>query len=218
MNKTDAELNRDVLAELKWDPSIREEEIAVAVKDGVVTLGGSVESYAQKRAAERAVERVSGVHAVAEGLEIKLPSIWARSDTEIAHQAADALNWNVEVPRDRVKAKVENGWITLEGDVDWQYQRKASERAVRSLTGVKGVVNLLAISSRVSTYDVSQRINEALRRRAKLDADKIKVEAKDGTVTLKGTVHSWAERAEAESAAWGAMGVTRVDDRLTVRL
>jgi osmotically-inducible protein OsmY len=122
------------------------------------------------------------------------------------------------VPQDRAQTKVENGWITLEGEVDWQYQRKAAERAVRSLTGVKGVVNLIEISSRVSTYDVSQRINEALRRRAKLDADNIDVEARNGTVTLKGTVHSWTEHAEAESAAWGAVGVTRVDDRLTVRL
>lgn len=215
MKRMDEALRRDVVAELRWDPAIRDEEIAIAVKDGVVTLGGTVQSYAQKRAAEVAVERISGVRAVAEALEVKLSSSWGRSDTEIAHAAANALQWDVEVP-DTVKAKVENGWITLEGAVDWRYERDAAERAVRNLTGVQGVSNVLAIKPRASGYDVSQRIKEALRRRAELDAEKIKVEAADGVVTLRGTVRSWTERTEAESAAWAAEGVTKVKDELMV--
>lgn len=218
MKRTDEQLRQDVVAELRWDPSIRDEEIAVTVKDGVATLGGTVDSYPQKRAAERAAERVSGVRAVAEGIKVKPPSAWARSDTEIAHAAADVVRWDVDVPKDKVKVKVENGWITLEGNVEWKYQRDAAERAVQHLMGVKGVVNLLTIQPRASTFDVSKRIKDALRRQAELDADKIDVEAHDGVVTLKGTVSSWAERMEAESAAWGAEGVTRVEDELKVHL
>lgn len=217
MRKDDMDIQTKVMEELGWDPSVRNEEIAVAVKDGVVTLAGFVDSYAQKRAAERATERVSGVHAVAEGLQVRLPGAHVRSDTELAHQVATALQWDVQVPDDRVKARVENGWITLEGQVEWQYQRNAADRAVRDMTGVRGVTNLVTIEPRVSTYDVTKRIKDALRRRAELDAGGIEVEAREGTVTLKGTVRSWLERRDAENAAWGALGVNRVDDRLTVK-
>jgi osmotically-inducible protein OsmY len=216
MRRNDAELQRDVVAELRWTPSIRDEEIAVAVKDGVVTLAGTVDRYAQKLAAEKAAERVSGVRAVAEALEVKPVGALARSDTELAHAAADALRWNVEVPLDRVKAKVEDGWITLHGDVEWRFQRDAAERAVRYLIGARGVINLVALRPRVSSYDVSQRIKEALRRRAELDASKIHVETMDGTVRLTGSVHTWAERADAESAAWAAPGVSKVEDNLVL--
>ena len=216
LRKADTELQRDVSAELKWDPRVREEEIAVAAKDGVVTLAGTVHSFAQKRAAEHAAERVSGVKAVADGLSVKPPGDRARTDTELAHAVVTALGWHCEIPAGTVKARVEQGWITLEGDVDWRYQRDAAERAVRYLVGVKGVVNLIAVKPRVSTYDVSQRIKEALRRRGELDASKIDVEASDGTVTLKGTVRNRLERADAESAAWSAPGVINVDDRLII--
>ena len=214
--KTDSQLQRDVFEELRWDPRIREAEISIAVKDGVVTLSGFVDSYAQRNAAERAVERINGVKAVAEELQVRIPGSLHRSDTDIAHHAVAALEWDVEVPDDKIRVKVDNGRITLEGEADWQYQRLAAERAVRYLTGVKGVTNQIRIAPRVSSYDVSQRIKDALRRSAESDAQKIEVEAKDGRVTLRGSVHSWADRAEAERAAWGAQGVTEVDDRITV--
>ena len=214
--KTDSQRQRDVFEELRWDPRIREAEIGIAVKDGVVTLSGFVDSYAQRNAAERAVERINGVKAVAEELQVRIPGSLHRSDTDIAHHAVAALEWDVEVPDDKIRVKVDNGRITLEGEADWQYQRLAAERAVRYLTGVKGVTNQIRIAPRVSSYDVSQRIKDALRRSAESDAQKIEVEAKDGRVTLRGSVHSWADRAEAERAAWGAQGVTEVDDRITV--
>jgi osmotically-inducible protein OsmY len=214
--KTDQQLKRDVEEELSWDPRITDSEIGVAAKDGVVTLSGSVKSYAQRLAAEHAAERVSGVRAIAEELHVKLPGTIELSDTDIGHRAVNAMKWDVEVPDSKIKLRVEHGWITLEGDVDWQFERQATERAVRYLTGVKGVTNKIRIAPHVSAYDVSARIKEALRRSADTESAKIEVESEGGRVTLRGNVHSWAERADAERAAWGAPGVTTVDDRLTV--
>ena len=214
--RTDLELQREVTNELRWDPRVRDDEIAVAARDGVVTLGGTVGSFAVKLAALKAAERVGGVHAVADDLDVKLPGSSQRSDTELAHQVVNALRWDVLVPDDRIKARVEQGWVTLEGEVEWEFERRAARRAVQNLTGVRGVTNLVALRARASTLDVSQRIKDALRRQAELDARKIEVEATDGAVTLRGTVHSWAERHQAEQAAWSAPGVTRVDDRLVV--
>ena len=215
--KTDQQLRRDVEDELSWDPRISDAEIGISAKDGVVTLSGFVKSYAQRLAAEHAAERVSGVRAVAEELHVKLPGTIDLSDTDIAHRAVNALKWDVEVPDAKVKVRVDKGWITLEGEVDWNFERQATERAVRYLTGVKGVSNQLRISPHASTYDVSARIKEALRRSADTEAAKIEVEAQGGRVTLRGNVHSWAERADVERAAWAAPGVTNVEDRLTVR-
>lgn len=214
--KTDLQLQADVAEELRWDPSINEKEIAVAAKDGVVTLRGAVDTYAQKYAAERAAERVSGVRAVAEELSVRLPGDLARSDSEIAHAALTALAWDVIVPNDQIAVAVESGWVTLRGTVPWQYQRTAAERAVRYLTGVKGVSNLISITPAVSTQDVRSRIESALERRAEVAAKQIVVKAADGKVTLEGRVKSWAERHEAERAAWAAPGVKEVDDRLVV--
>ncbi len=215
--KSDTELQKDVAAELKWEPRIRDDEIGIAVRDGVVTLTGTVPDYAQRRAAVKAVERVIGVRAVAQELAVKVPDAFHRSDTDLAHQVVNTLTWDIEVPNQKIKARVEDGWVTLEGEVDWQFQRNAVERAVRYLTGIKGVSNLLKIKAHASSDDVAQHISAALGRSAEADArKKIKVTATDGKVTLTGTVRSWPERADVERAAWSATGVTAVDDRLAV--
>ena len=215
--RTDNKILEDVQDELKWEPSVRDAEIGVAVRGGVVTLSGYVRSYAEKYAAERAAERVSGVKAIADGLNVRLPNEWQRTDTDIAHAAVNALRWDIQVPDDKIKVAVSDGWITLEGKAEWQYQKSAAERAVRYLTGVKGVTNLIALEPKgVSTFEVSGKIKDALRRSAEMDADRITIEASDGRVTLKGSVRSWAERQDAERAAWNAPGVTYVDDRIAV--
>ncbi len=217
--KNDSQLQRDVLDQLRWEPSVGDAEIGAAVKDGVVTLSGPVDSYAEKCAAVAAVERLSGVRAVADELTVKLPASHLRTDTELAHMAVSALTWDTQVPDEQIKVTVRDGWVTLEGEVEWQYQRSAAENAVRSLTGVSFLTNLIAVKPKVvSPYDVSATIKDTLRRSAELDADHITVEAHEGTVTLKGTVRSFAERRDAERAAWGAPGVRRVDDRIAVNI
>ncbi len=214
--RTDLQLQQDVLAELRWEPRIGELDIAVAVRDGVVTLNGMVDSYVQKYAVERAAERVAGVQAIADDLTVRLPSQHVRTDTDIAHAVATALRWDVEVPHEAIKAMVDDGVVMLDGTVDWHFQRTAAERAVRHLTGVKGVMNRIAIAPRVSPADVSEKIRSALRRNAESEATRIAVDAADGRVTLRGKVHSYADRREIERAAWSAPGVTQVDDLTTV--
>ena len=214
--RNDIELEKDVVTELKWEPRLNEDQIGVAVRDGVVTLTGFVPDYAQRRMAARAAERIAGVKAVAQELVVKIPDPHRRSDTDLAHQVVNALAWDVEVPDQKIKAKVEDGWVTLEGQVDWQYQRNAAERALRYVTGIKGITNVVTIKPHASPYDVAQHIKAALHRSAEADAKKIQVTASDGRVTLTGTVRSWPERAEVERAAWSADGVTFVEDRLAV--
>jgi len=218
MKKTDSELQRDMIDELRWDPRVGTAEIGVAVKDGVVTLTGIVESHAKRFGAIRAAERVDGVKAIAEDLIVKLPSSFARSDTEIAHVAVDALKWNVEVPDDRIKVRVDGGWLILEGDVDWQFEREAAASCVRHLTGVRGVSNKIIIKARAFAPDVRRRIQDALKRSAEVDSKRISVETADGKVTLRGSVRSWTERQDAERAAWSAPGVTSVDDQIAISI
>ena|SRR5690348_3459568 len=212
----DTELQQRVLEELKWDPSIREGEIGVGVHDGIVTLCGRVDSLAQKRATERAAERVGATQVIADALKVAVPRTHERQDANIADAARRALAWDVEVPDDQIRATVESGHITLDGDVHWQFQRAAAERAVRSLIGVTGVTNRIRIAPAISASAVSQRIKDALRRSAEQDADRIEVDALDGKVTLRGTVRTRAERRDAVRAAWSAAGVTDVDDRMTI--
>ncbi len=216
--KNDSKLREDLVEELRWDPQVKEKEIAIAVKDGVVSMSGFVESHSQKFAAERAAERVAGVRAVANDLVVKVQRASERTDTQIAHAALTALDWDEEVPADTVKVSVENGWIRLEGSAEWQYQRLAAERVVRYLVGVKGVTNMIVVKPKTaSPFEVSQRIKDALRRTAENAAEKITVESTAGRVTLKGAVRTWSERADAERAAWAAPGVTGVDDQIAVR-
>jgi osmotically-inducible protein OsmY len=215
--KSDSKLRQDIFDELAFEPAVNEAEIGVAVKDGVVTLSGAVENYAQKRTAERCAERVSGVRALAEDLEVKLVTSFERTDTEIAHAAVTALDWNVEVPKSGIKVKVEKGRVYLDGAVEWQFQKAAAERAVRYLTGVTGVTSLISVKpKKVSPADVSLKIRDALRRTADVETDRITVETADGRVTLSGKVRSWAERQDAERAAWSAPGVREVVDSVAI--
>ena len=216
--KSDTQLHKDVLEELRWDPRVNEAEIAVSAKDGVVTLTGAVETYAQRYAVERDVERVAGVRAVADELTVRVPGSLQRTDTDIAHAALNALNRDTEVPDDKITLTVDSGWVTLKGDVDWNYQKTAAERALRYLGGVKGISNLLVVKPKASPVEVKSKIEAALKRNAELDAKGITVESSGGKVTLKGFVRSYAERRDAELAAWGAPGVREVDDRLVVTI
>jgi osmotically-inducible protein OsmY len=216
MMKSDGQLQRDVIDELRWDASVGGSEIGVAAKEGVVTLTGQVDTFAKKYAAVRAAERVAGVRAIAEENRVVIVGALQRTDTDLAHAILNTFEWDVQVPHDRVQARIEDGWVWLEGTVDLAFQARAAERAVRNLAGVRGVTNLLQVKTHIFVPDVKQRIEDALKRNAKVDAKKINVDAFEGRVTLRGTVRSWAERRDAENAAWSAPGVTRVQDELLV--
>lgn len=214
--KTDSEIERDVKAELGWNPDLKSTDIAISVKDGVVTLAGFVPRYIDKYEAEKAAKRVAGVLAVANDIEIRLPAVDERPDPEIAREVVTALKNQLPFSHERIKAVVRNGWVTLEGDVEWQYQRLTAERAVRPLKGVKGIINDIKTKPRIEPSDIKQKIQEAFRRSAEVDANQITVETSGGEVILKGKVRSWLERDEAERVAWRAPGVTKVDDRIVV--
>jgi osmotically-inducible protein OsmY len=214
---TDEEIQRNVLEEFRWDARIRPTEIGVTVKDGVVTLVGTVESYTKKWSAEEIALRVAGVKAVVNDLEVKLSAGYERSDEKIAAAAKQTLEYSWDVP-DTVKVTVENGWITLHGEVEWNFQKETAERKVRDITGVLGVVNQIQVKPRTRPEDVKRRIEEALVRTAETDAKNIQVDVQDGRVVLKGRVHSWYEKEEAKREAWLAPGVREVVDQLAVTL
>jgi osmotically-inducible protein OsmY len=216
--RADSDIKRDVEEELKWEPNVDATDIAVAVKNGVVTLTGFVRSYAHKLAAERATKRVAGVVGLANDIEVRLPGADARPDPEIAREIAAELKLWLPYSAEHIKAVVKNGWVTLEGEVEWNYQRDHAERAVRWIKGVNGVSNLIRLKPRAtpSPTEIKHKIEEAFRRSALVDANRVTVEASGGEVMLRGTVRSWAERQEAERAAWAAPDVIRVDNRVTV--
>ena len=217
MTKTDLHLKQDIEQELRWDPMINAAEIGVTVDKGVVSLFGAVDTYAQKWAAEDATKRVGGVRTVAEDLTVKIASEHKRTDSEIAAAIQSALTWDVFVPN-AVTARVQKGAVTLEGTVTWNYEREAAERVVRNLTGVISVYNAIALEPHVSATEVKEKIEAALKRQATADGKAIRIETSGSQVTLTGHASSWHSIADATNAAWGAPGVTKVVDRLTVSL
>jgi len=214
--RSDAQLRSDIVAELSWDPAITATNVGVIVKDGVVTLTGHPSSYAEKYAIERAAQRVKGVKALAIEMPVKLASDYERTDADIAMAVERAIEWNVLVPDDKIHPMVENGWVTLNGEVEWDYQRRAAESAVRDLLGVTGVTNRVIVKPKFTAADVEKKIQEALERQADREAQQIKIEVNGAHVTLSGKVHSWAERKAAQGAAWSAPGVANVINNLLV--
>jgi osmotically-inducible protein OsmY len=214
--RTDEQIQRDVLAELKWEPRVKPNEIGVMVKDGVVTLTGTVDSYAKRWAAEEAAHRVRGVKAVANEVEVRLPGATERTDTELAQAVVRALQEDAFIPVDKLDVTVSKGYVTLKGEVEWQFQKADAARVVRRLTGVKGVINSIAVKPRLAPDELKDRIEKALIRSAETDAKRITVEVQGSKVILKGTVRSWAEKEEAERVAWSAAGVTEVDNQISI--
>ncbi len=214
--RTDEDIQRDVLAELKWEPRVRPNEIGVAVTDGVVTLTGWVDSYTKRWAADEAAHRVRGVKAVANDIEVRLPGDAERTDADVAAAAVRMLEWNAVVPRDKIDITVSKGYVTLKGEVEWQYQRDEAERVIRNLRGVRAVANLITVKPRLTPLGLKEKIEDALLRSAKMDAQRITVEVQGSKVILKGRVRTWMERQEAEQVAWSAPGVESVENRITI--
>ena len=216
--KTDAEIQKHVMEELKWEPAIHSSEIGVAVKNGVVTLSGTVDTYLEKKTAEKAAFKVAGVKGVAEDIEINLGFNHQKTDSELAQAALDALKWNVLVPDNKIKVKVENAWVTAEGMVEWAYEQKAVRDALSNITGIKGISNLVKVTPKVNPVDVKKKITAAFERSATIDANGIRIENVGNKVVLNGTVRSYAERLQAEQAAWNAPGVSTVENNLEVKI
>ena len=214
--KPDHEIELDVKDELQWDPNLDATDIAVSVKKGVVTLAGFVKNYADKYEAESAAKRVAGVLGVANDIEVRMPSVDERPDPEIARDAVAAIKSQLPISSENIKVIVKDGWVTLEGQVEWQYQRSTAENSVRRIKGIKGVSNLIQLKPHAQPAEIKRKIQEAFRRNAEVDANRITVEANGGEVILKGTVRSWIEREEAERTAWAAPGVIKVEDRIIV--
>jgi osmotically-inducible protein OsmY len=211
--RTDQEIQREVLDELKYEPRVQPNEIGVSVKDGVVTLTGWVDSYLKKWEAEEAAHRVRGVKAVANDIEVKLAT--ERTDADIAAAAIRALEWDAGIT-EKIDVTVSKGWVTLRGEVEWQFEKEDAERVVRRLAGVKGVTNLITVKPKVSSSDLKKKIEQALVRSAELDANTITVEVQGSKAILRGTVRSWAEREEAERAAWAAPGILSVENHIVI--
>lgn len=214
--KNDYQIQQDVMEELKWEPFLESSEIGVAVKNGVITLSGQVDSYSKKRAAENAAKKVAGVKAVAMDIEVGISPVYRRTDTEIATAVLDALKWHAAVQEEKIKIKVEDGNVKLEGEVEWEYQRNMVATAIENLAGVRMVTNLIRVKPKISPSDVQKKINAAFHRSATIDSSRIRAEVDGSKVTLRGTVRSITEKENAESAAWLAPGVTSVTNKIEV--
>jgi osmotically-inducible protein OsmY len=214
--RSDSEIERDVKEDLEWDPDLDATDIALSVQQGVIALTGFVKSFSDKYEAEAAVKRVAGVAGVANDLEVRMPSVDERPDPDIARDAVAAIKGQLPISSEHIKVIVKNGWVTLEGDVEWQYQKSTAESAVRRIKGVRGVINDIMLKPQVEPADIQRKIQAAIKRLAEVDANRVSVEANGSEVILKGTVGSWVEREEAERAAWAAPGVTKVEDRIVV--
>jgi osmotically-inducible protein OsmY len=212
---TDKEIQENVMKELVWDPEVNSAEVGVAVEDGIVTLSGQVGSYWVKKSAERAAKRVKGVRGIAQEITVTYLGM-VPTDKDIAESAANSIKWDTTIPDEAVTVKVENGWVTLEGEVSWHFQKVAAENAIETMKGVKGVTNLISVKPRVQASIVKSTIKNALERRADIEAEQIEVLTEDNAVTLRGSVKTWSERAEVQRAAWSAPGVTRVDNQLVI--
>ena len=215
--KTDLEIKQDVIEELKWEPFLNASQIGVSVKEGVVTLSGSIDSYSKKIAAEKATKNVLGVKAVALDLEVNLPGSSIRNDTDIAEAVVNALKTHSAVRENKINVKVESGVVTLEGIVDWEFQKNSARMMVENLMGVKGIVNTIQIKQKTSIEDIKQKVSAAFHRSATIDASGIDIEIIDNKAILKGNVRSWAEKEDAENAVWSANGIERVDNRLEIK-
>jgi osmotically-inducible protein OsmY len=215
----DKQLRQNIIDELEFEPSVDAQDIGVAVSEGVVTLSGHVSSYAEKVAVQHAVQRVKGVRAIAQEIEVRYPGEKKTADDEIAKRALNILKWDAVIPGDAVRVTVQKGWVLLTGEVDWQFQKKAAEDAIRKLSGVTGVSNSITIKPRVSASDIKKKIEDALARNAHVEARAIRVNVSDGNkVRLEGAVDSWDDRDVVENAAWSVPGVQSVDDRLAIAL
>ena len=218
MMKTDIQIQKDVMDELRWQPYLNASEIGVAVKNGIVTLSGMVDTYARKLNAEKAAKKVAGVKAVAEDIQVGISPGYRKTDAEIAEAILNALQWHTAVQEEKIKVKVEDGHVKLEGEVEWEYQRRSAQSAIEHLAGIRSVLNLITLKTKITASDIQQKISSAFHRSATLDAGKITAEVSGSKVTLKGTVRSFAEKEDAEVAAWNAPGVTAVDSRIEINI
>ncbi|MGZ8538956.1 MAG: BON domain-containing protein [Flavisolibacter sp.] len=212
--KNDMEIQKDVMSQLKWEPFVKASDIGVSVKDGIVTLSGMVDSYSKKIAAERAVKKVTGVKAIAEDIQIGVSPGYRKTDTEIAESVLHSLKWHTAIPDEKIKVKVEEGLVTLDGEVEWEYQRSSARNIINNLAGVKNVINNISVNPKIVASDVKTKISSAFHRTATIDAEKVQVEVIGSKVTLRGKVRSYAEREDAENAAWSAPGVATVENHL----
>lgn len=216
--KSDLQIQRDVMDELKWEPYLNASQIGVAVSNGIVTLSGQVDSYSKKLSAEKAAKRVSGVKAIAEDIQIGVSPAFRKTDTEIAEAILSALKWHSALQEEKIKIKVEDGIVKLEGEVEWEYQRNNAKVAIENLTGVRSVINLITVKPKISPTDIQQKISAAFHRSATIDAEKIQSDVVGNKVTLRGKVRSFAEKEDAENAAWAAPGITSVENKLQIEV
>jgi len=214
--KNDVQIQKDVMEQLKWEPFLKASEIGVAVKNGIVTLSGQVDSYSKKVAAENAAKKIAGVKAIAEDIQIGVSPAYNKTDTEIAEAVLNALKWHTAVQEERIKIKVENGNVRLEGEVEWEFERSNAKSAIENLTGVRYVINLITVKPKITPSEIQQKISAAFHRSATVDAEKITAEVMGSRVTLRGKVCSFSEKEDAESAAWNAPGVLSVESKLEI--